>query len=481
MRGTFMNKKHLLVLTAFSILIYFVGNENLIVTDPTESNYAETAREMLAAGDFVSPRIYGHYWFDKPIMYYLELIISFKLFGMNNFAVRFFPALMASATLFLTYAFGARYLGAKRALVAALILGTTVAYYYIGHAAITDTTMVFFAAAAIMSFYRRYTGGSLIYQYFAFFSLAMAALTKGPIGICLPGLIILLFLAVRRELKFLLSFHILLGFLLTFAVASLWYVPMFLIHGWYFIDTFFGVHNLLRATVAEHPRFDVWYYYFIIFIVGFLPWSLLLIVRYLKNALGERKLFLSLPREPLTQLLVIWAATVFIVFTLIATKYVTYTFPYMLPLSLLFSKYFKLDNAFKISVSLIAAAFLVTTLFIAPRYTYEFSGLTLRDTLYKAQLLDNTCLYTYHTNAPVSFMYYTGKKIARAEKPEDIKKLTPDGVSWTALNIMPLVDINELNPDENSVIIAPKNEQNLCSDFEKVSENGEFAIFVRRK
>lgn len=164
-----MNQKHLLLLFVFSLVIYFVGNENLIVTDPTESNYAETAREMLAAGDFLSPRIYGHYWFDKPIMYYLELIISFKLFGMNNFAVRFFPALMASATLFLTYAFGAYYLGAKRALVAALFLGTTVAYYYIGHAAITDTTMVFFAATAIMSFYRRYTGGSLFWQYLAFF------------------------------------------------------------------------------------------------------------------------------------------------------------------------------------------------------------------------------------------------------------------------------------------------------------------------
>lgn len=476
-----MNSKHLLLLFVFSLVIYFVGNENLIVTDPTESNYAETAREMLAAGDFLSPRIYGHYWFDKPIMYYLELLISFKLFGMNNFAVRFFPALMASATLFLTYAFGAYYLGAKRALVAALFLGTTVAYYYIGHAAITDTTMVFFAAAAIMSFYRRYTGGSLFWQYLAFFSLAMAVLTKGPIGICLPGLIILLFLAVRRELKFLRSYHIALGFLLTLAIAGLWYVPMLLVHGWDFVDTFFGVHNLLRATVAEHPRFDVWYYYFIIFIVGFLPWSLLLIVRYLRTALGERKLFLKFPREPLTQLLVIWAATVFIVFTLIATKYVTYTFPYMLPLSLLFSKYFKLDNAFKISVSLITTAFLATTLFIAPRYTYEFSGLPLRDALYKANLLDNTALYTYHTNAPVSLMYYTGKKITRAEQPEDIKKLTPDGVSWTALNIMPLVDINKLNPNENSVIIAPKNEQNLPGNLKKVSESGEFAIFIKHK
>lgn len=128
----------------------------------------------------------------------------------------------------------------------------------------------------------------------------MAVLTKGPIGICLPGLIILLFLAVRRELKFLQSFHIALGFLLTLAIAGLWYVPMLLVHGWDFVDTFFGVHNLLRATVAEHPRFDVWYYYFIIFIVGFLPWSLLLIVRYLRTALGERKLFLKFPREPLT-------------------------------------------------------------------------------------------------------------------------------------------------------------------------------------
>lgn len=71
------------------ILMVFAGNHLLAITDPVESNYALTAKEMLAAGDFISPRIYGNFWYDKPIFFYWELLAGFQLFGVNEFAARF--------------------------------------------------------------------------------------------------------------------------------------------------------------------------------------------------------------------------------------------------------------------------------------------------------------------------------------------------------------------------------------------------------
>lgn len=479
-----MEKRHLLLLAAFAVLIYFVGNGGLYITDPTESNYAQTAREMYEAGDYMSPRIYGHYWFDKPIMYYLEIILAYKMFGVSEFAVRFFPSVMASLGLFITYAFGAHFLGARRALVASLLLGTTVAYYYIGHAAITDTTMVFWMATGLMSFYMRYSGGRLAWQYLAFFALGMAMLTKGPIGLCLPGLIILIFLAVRRELRFFLSWHILLGFVLSFAVAATWYLPMFLLHGWDFINTFFGVHNYLRASVSEHPIFNVWYYYIIVFVAGFVPWSLHLIAKFLRtiwSGVRARQMPFSLPSDPLTQFLIIWALTVFGVFESFATKYITYTFPYMIPLALLFSRYFTLGRAFRGVIAALSVFYIVATNFIAPQYTYDYSGYGLRDKLEEIGAQD-AAVYSYYINAPVSYMYYTGNKIMRVENSRKIAEMREAGINWNALNISPLVDEDYLELADDNVVITDKKgaktiNEDLPGNWTEVAKYNNLLIF----
>lgn len=77
------------ILLVLAAILCFVANHLLVVTDPVESNYVLTAKEMLASGDYFSPRIFGNYWYDKPIFFYWELIAAFKLFGISNFSARF--------------------------------------------------------------------------------------------------------------------------------------------------------------------------------------------------------------------------------------------------------------------------------------------------------------------------------------------------------------------------------------------------------
>ena len=93
-------------------LLLFLGNGQLWITDSVESNYALTAKEMLQTGDWVSPQIYGHYWYDKPIFFYWLTALGFKMFGFTEFGARFFPALLGMAGLALAvYAGGKLYSG----------------------------------------------------------------------------------------------------------------------------------------------------------------------------------------------------------------------------------------------------------------------------------------------------------------------------------------------------------------------------------
>lgn len=331
-----MERKDLLYLGAFALLLFLFGSWLMPVTDPVESNYVETAKEMIAAGDYLSPRIFGNYWYDKPILFYWELIAAFQLFGMSDFAARLFPALFAVAGVLMTYGFGTKLYGRRTGLCAAVLLALSIEYWYLGHAIITDMTLWVTVSLTLMSFYQGYETGKGRYYYLAFAAAAAAVLTKGPIGLALPGLVILVFLGWQR-CSACCSAPYGRRLVLFFVITGTWYMPMYLLHGSDFIDTFLGVHNALRATVAEHPRNSVWYYYLLVFLAGFFPWSLVTVPAFCKRLVWRE---LCWPVEEKERFLIVWALAVFIAFECMASKYMTYTFPYMMPLAILMGRYF---------------------------------------------------------------------------------------------------------------------------------------------
>ena len=217
-----MERKDLLYLGAFALLLFLFGSWLMPVTDPVESNYVETAKEMIAAGDYLSPRIFGNYWYDKPILFYWELIAAFQLFGMSDFAARFFPALFAVAGVLMTYGFGTKLYGRRTGLCAAVLLALSIEYWCLGHAIITDMTLWVTVSLTLMSFYQGYETGKGRYYYLAFAAAAAAVLTKGPIGLALPGLVILVFLAWQHCLSMLLSRHMAGGLIVFLIIPGFW-------------------------------------------------------------------------------------------------------------------------------------------------------------------------------------------------------------------------------------------------------------------
>ena len=184
---TLLRKHPYLTLLMFSLFLYLIGNELLPVTDTAESNYAVTAKEMVLSGDWISPQIYGHYWYDKPIFYYWELALSYTLFGFNEMASRLPSALLGSASVLFTYWFARRVYSEKIGWLSAIILGTSVECWLLSKAIITDTTLFLFMSMAIAFFYMGYTENRK-YYYLCYTAAAFAVLTKGPIGLLLPVL-----------------------------------------------------------------------------------------------------------------------------------------------------------------------------------------------------------------------------------------------------------------------------------------------------
>ena len=190
-------------------VLYFWGNAALPVTAPVEVNYAETAKEMLAAGDYLSPQIYGNYWYDKPIFFYWELIAAFSAFGVTDFAARFFPALFGVFGLLLTYAFARRLYDERTAFWSTLILGSCVLYAVLAKLILTDMSLFVFFGGTLAAFFLGYETGGRGYFYAAYACAGLATLTKGPIGILLPGLVIFVFLVLRRDFGARLAYSIL--------------------------------------------------------------------------------------------------------------------------------------------------------------------------------------------------------------------------------------------------------------------------------
>ncbi|SDF36094.1 ArnT family glycosyltransferase [Sporomusa acidovorans] len=323
-----------LFLVAFISFLLF--SHLMPITDPVESNYALTAKEMVGSADWLSPRIYGQVWYDKPVFFYWLTALAFKWFGFSDMAARVVPALFGGLGVVLLYWFITKTSSQAAALLSALVMATSFEYVLLAKFVITDMVLFVFSSAALVFFYLAYTGvgGTKRWYLPMYVSMALAVLTKGPVGLLLPSLVVVSFILVQRKWMELRQMSILPGLFLFLVVALPWYAAMYYVHGSEFTTTFFGVHNYLRATVSEHPKDNVIYFYIVVFLLSMLPWSLLTVKALVAGAKGY-----MMRTSSLRIFCFIWAGVYLIFYSLMATKYLTYTFPTLFPLAILTGHY----------------------------------------------------------------------------------------------------------------------------------------------
>jgi 4-amino-4-deoxy-L-arabinose transferase-like glycosyltransferase len=334
-----------LLIVATLYVCYFSHLGAIGFVGPDEPRYAWIARDMTETGDWVTPRLYGKPWFEKPPLFYWGAALSFKLFGVSEAAARLPSAISALlGTLALAW-FTLRLYGAETARWLFLLLPTTVGMIGFSHAAATDMpfsamlTIAMVCAAVVLGLTRNESSRVipqtpwLALVLFGFF-LGLAVLAKGPAAIILCGGTVFFWaLFTKRWRDALHLFHptALASFCLT---ALPWYI-LCARRNPDFFRIFIIEHNFKRYFTPEFQHIQPFWFYIPILALGLLPWSVSAI-----GLLRDAKLSWKesgWPNSP-GLFFTCWAIFPVVFFSLSKSKLPGYVLPAVPPLGLLMAQ-----------------------------------------------------------------------------------------------------------------------------------------------
>jgi 4-amino-4-deoxy-L-arabinose transferase-like glycosyltransferase len=293
--------------------------------DPDEGRYAEMAREILALGDWVTPHLNNLLYFEKPMMFMWLEAISFKVLGVSEWAARLVSLLEALGGVFLVGLMAKKLWGRRAGLIASLCLITSVEYFVLASAVDINMTLTLFITAAFVFFWLGHTEATAGYFYLFWASMACATLTKGPIGVILPVGAIGLYILITRQFKLVRQSRPVTGTLLYLAITLPWFILVSMRNPDFF-NFFFINQNIQRYAISKE-RYQPFYYFFLVIIGGFLPWTFLL-PTVVKETWMHR-----MSREIIY--IAIWFGFIFAFFTPSHSKLITYVLPCFPPLALL--------------------------------------------------------------------------------------------------------------------------------------------------
>ena len=271
-----------LLFAAAVIGVYFAGL-TLPLVGPDEPRYAQVAREMFVRGDWITPTLGGFNWFEKPVLLYWLEIVSYELFGVSEFSARFGSALFGLGTIISLWLLGRNFerettnrdhkTTNKFSNWIGLIAASTVGIIAFAHGASFDIILTFPITAALASFFiydLRKKSGWLVSFYFF---IGVAILAKGLVGIVFPFAIVGFYYVLSWRLPGkTLILSLFWGTALALIVASSWYMPMYMRHGWEFIDQFFIQHHFQRYTSNKYQHPQPFYFFLWVLPLMTIPW-----------------------------------------------------------------------------------------------------------------------------------------------------------------------------------------------------------------
>jgi 4-amino-4-deoxy-L-arabinose transferase-like glycosyltransferase len=329
-------------------LCYFHNLGALGLVGPDEPRYAWIARDMQETGDYITPRLHGKPWFEKPPLYYWSAALSFKLFGVSEISARLPSAISALlATLALAW-LALRLYGAETARWLLLLLPTTVGMIGFSHAAATDMpfaamlTIAMVFATKLLNLVPSVTpqsqsttpstnsAGSFTSFFFGLF-LGLATLAKGPAAIILSGGAVLLWAIFTKRWRD--AFRCLHpAAIASFCLTALpWYILCALRNPDFF-RVFIIEHNFNRFLTPEFQHIQPVWYYVPIFILAVFPWIFFHAfakLQFLANWIDK------LPETSSQAFVLVWAGFTFLFFTLSKSKLPGYIMPAIPPMALL--------------------------------------------------------------------------------------------------------------------------------------------------
>lgn len=335
-------RRHTVVLVAalgLCAFLYFFALGDIAFLGKDEPKNAQAARSMLERGDWVTTRLQGEPWFDKPILYYWTAVVGYRLFGVSELGARVGPALAALLTLCFTAGLARRMLRPQphAAALAVFVLGSSLEYFWLARSAVTDALLACFVTATLVAWWRaRESDQALRWFVAAGAAAGMAALAKGPVGIALPALIIGADLLLGRTLAPLRPGRIAAAVAAFLAVAGPWYTLVTLRSEGRFFRDFILHYNVERFTTENLPHPGPFYYYLPVLLLGPFPWSAFLPGAGIRIAREWRQL--PPAERGAIRFLLLWIGVPLLFFSFAGSKLPSYLLPTLPAIALLLTR-----------------------------------------------------------------------------------------------------------------------------------------------
>jgi 4-amino-4-deoxy-L-arabinose transferase-like glycosyltransferase len=263
------------LIVAFAV-IWFAGIQHRVLIHPDEGRYAEIPREMVASGDWLTPRLNGLKYFEKPPLQYWMTAIAYEAFGVHAWSSRLWTVLSTFlATFFLGYA-GLRLGGPALGLYAAAVMASCAGYIVNGHLLTLDGALGAWLTVAFGAFVLAQRDDAAAHErrrwmWVAWAAMAAATLSKGLIGVVIPGASLVLYSLVTRDFAVWRRLHLATGIALYLILAAPWFVAVSLANDEFF--QFFFIHeHFQRYLTTAHRRGEPFWYFLPLLIIGMIPW-----------------------------------------------------------------------------------------------------------------------------------------------------------------------------------------------------------------
>jgi 4-amino-4-deoxy-L-arabinose transferase-like glycosyltransferase len=333
-----MSRRWLWLLLAVAVL-WFGNIEYRKLIRPDEGRYAEIPREMVVSGDWVTPRLNDLKYFEKPPLQYWATAVAYEAFGEHQWTSRLWCAATGFAGLLLVWFVGGRLFGKAAGCYAAVLLGSSLLYALMAHINTLDMGVTFFITLGISSLLLGQQAGADArtrrnWMMLAWVALALAVLSKGVMGLVLPGAALFLYSLAQRDVTVWKRMHWGVGLPLFLLVAAPWFYLVMKANPEFF-QRFFIYEHITRFTTKELGRYQPWYYFVPVLLLGMLPWTVLMFDTLLctwKDSARADKAF-----NP-ERFLLVWAVFIYLFFSVSGSKLPSYLLPMFPALALLMGR-----------------------------------------------------------------------------------------------------------------------------------------------
>jgi 4-amino-4-deoxy-L-arabinose transferase-like glycosyltransferase len=335
MKETLSKRGWLLLILAVAV-IWFSNLEYRLLVKPDEGRYAEIPREMVASGDWVTPRLNDLKYFEKPPLQYWATATAYTVFGEQQWSSRLWTALTGFLGLLLTWFVGVRLFGRVAGGYAAMLLGSSLLFVGMGHINTLDMGVTFFITLGLFALMLAQHPPQPVaarrgWMLLAWAAMALAVLSKGLMGVILPGTALILYTLVQREWGLWRRLHLLGGMALFLALCAPWFYLVMQANPEFF-ERFFIYEHYTRFTTKDLGRYQPWYYFVPILILGAMPWTLLMFDTLLRTWRNSARAVREFNPE---RFLLVWIVFVYVFFSVSGSKLPSYLLPMFPAMALL--------------------------------------------------------------------------------------------------------------------------------------------------